>query len=178
MSLNTLTMKQMLVTLLLTMFATTCMARSVDNAPVWDVNMDRYLGSWYEIARFDHSFERGLTHATARYTLNPDGTISVINSGLKNGKVKTSSGKAKLTDTVGILRVSFFWPIYSDYRILMVDKDYRFALVGSKSDDYLWILSRTPKMEKQDLKMVLEEARIRGYDTGDLIWVEQDCDVY
>ena len=83
----------------------------VDNAPVGSLNLSRYLGVWYEIARFDHSFERGVESAEALYTQNADGTIKVVNSGIKNGKEKTAIGKGKTTGTPGLLRVSFFWSI-------------------------------------------------------------------
>ena len=144
-----------------------------DNSVVDYVDLYRYLGSWYEIARFDHGFERGMYATMANYTLNDDGTIEVVNTGYKNGKFKMSVGKAKLTDTPALLRVSFFGPFYSDYRILMLDPDYQYALVGSKSKDYLWILSRTPIMDLIDLDLVLNEAESRGYEITNLIWVDQ-----
>lgn len=151
-----------------------CSAQKVDNVPILTrVDLGRYLGRWYEVARYDHSFEKGLTNATAEYTLREDGKVSVVNSGWKNGKVKTSTGKAKLTDNSALLRVSFFGPFYSDYRILMLSPDYRFALIGSSSPKYLWILSRTPVMSETDLSAVLKEAVHRGYDTSKLIWVNQ-----
>ena len=148
----------------------------VDNAPVAALNLSRYLGEWYEIARFDHSFERGVEQAKANYTQNADGTIKVVNSGIKNGKPKTAIGKGKTTDTPGLLRVSFFGPFYADYRVMMVDKDYTRALVGSGSDDYLWILSRTSALSETAKSELLAEARRRGYDTGKLIWVRQGKD--
>ena len=100
----------------------------VDNAPVATLDLDRYLGEWYEIARFDHSFERGVEQAKANYTQNADGTIKVVNTGIKDGKQKTAIGKGKTTDTSGLLRVSFFGPFY---RVMLIDKDYTRALVGS-----------------------------------------------
>ena len=148
----------------------------VDNAPVAALNLSRYLGEWYEIARFDHSFERGVEQAKANYTQNADGTIKVVNSGVKDGKPKTAIGKGKMTDTPGLLRVSFFGPFYADYRVMMVDKDYTRALVGSGSDDYLWILSRTSALSETAKSELLAEARRRGYDTGKLIWVRQGKD--
>lgn len=150
------------------------MAQTIDNYPVRKLDLDRYLGNWFEIARMDHSFERGISHAQALYTLKENGTITVMNSGIKNGRVKVSRGKAKLTDKVGLLRVSFFGPFYSDYRVLMVDENYQYALVGSKSENYLWILSRTPKLGEIPLSEVLHEAKSRGYSINELIWVEQD----
>ena len=154
----------------------------VDNAPVAALDLNRYLGEWYEIARFDHSFERGVEQAKANYTQNADGTIKVVNSGIKNGKPKTAIGKGKMTDTPGLLRVSFFGPFYADYRVMLIDKDYSHALVGSGSADYIWILSRTSALSetaKSELlsetakSELLSEAKRRGYDTGKLIWVEQ-----
>lgn len=151
-----------------------CCGQKVDNSTISAIELDRYLGSWYEIARYDHSFERGITHAKAQYALNPDGTITVTNSGFKNGKYKTSIGKAKLTDTAGLLRVSFFGPFYSDYRVMMLSEDYNYALIGSGSPKYLWILSRTPKVPGDVLKQILDVAAKRGYDSSKLIWVEQN----
>lgn len=150
-----------------------CNGQKVDNSTVQTLDLDRYLGPWYEIARFDHSFERGLTHAKAEYTLNDNGTITVTNSGLKKGKDRTSVGKAKTTDTVGLLRVSFFGPFYSDYRVMKLSKDYKYALVGSGSGNYLWILSRTPEVPEKILGQMLDEAMDRGYDIDKLIWVDQ-----
>ena len=162
-----------LMALLTAIFA--CGARSkVDNTPVASLDLDLYLGNWYEIARFDHSFERGVNYAVAHYMLKDNGMVEVVNSGIRDGEARKSVGKAKLTETPGLLRVSFFGPFYSDYRVLMISSDYRFALVGSGSDKYLWILSRTPEMDGNELAMVLDEARRRGYDTDKLIWVEQD----
>lgn len=148
----------------------------VDNAPVVALDLNRYLGEWYEIARFDHSFERGVEQAKANYTQNADGTIKVVNSGIKNGKPKTAVGKGKTTDTPGLLRVSFFDPFYADYRVMLIDKDYSHALVGSGSADYLWILSRTSGLSETAKSELLAEARRRGYDTDKLIWVRQGKD--
>ena len=148
----------------------------VDNAPVVALDLNRYLGEWYEIARFDHSFERGVEQAKANYTQNADGTIKVVNSGVKDGKPKTAIGKGKTTDTPGLLRVSFFGPFYADYRVMLIDKDYTRALVGSGSADYLWILSRTPGLSETAKSEFLAEAQRRGYDTGELIWVRQGKD--
>ena len=145
----------------------------VDNAPVAALDLSRYLGEWYEIARFDHSFERGVEQAKANYTQNVDGTIKVVNTGIRDGKPKTAIGKGKKTDTPGLLRVSFFGPFYADYRVMLIDKEYTYALVGSGSADYLWILSRTPGLPETAKAELLAEARRRGYDTDKLIWVEQ-----
>ena len=149
----------------------------VDNAPIAALDLNRYLGEWYEIARFDHSFERGVEQAKANYTQNADGTIKVVNFGIKDGKPKTAIGKGKTTDTPGLLRVSFFGPFYADYRVMLIDKDYSHALVGSGSADYLWILSRTSGLSETAKAELLVEARRRGYDTGELIWVRHGKDL-
>ena len=148
----------------------------VNNAPVAALDLNRYLGEWYEIARFDHSFERGVEQAKANYTQNADGTIKVVNTGIRDGKPKTAIGKGKKTDTPGLLRVSFFGPFYADYRVMLIDKDYSHALVGSGSADYLWILSRLPELSETAKSELLAEAQRRGYDAGELIWVRQDKD--
>ena len=145
----------------------------VDNAPVAALDLNRYLGEWYEIARFDHSFERGIERAKANYMLNEDGTIKVVNSGIKDSKQKTAIGKGKTTDTPGLLRVSFFGPFYADYRVMLIDKEYTRALVGSSSADYLWLLSRSPELSETAKAELLAEAQRRGYDTDKLIWVRQ-----
>ena len=114
-----------------------------DNSPVASFDLSKYLGTWYELARFDHSFERGMDNVTAEYYLRDDGKVDVFNSGWKNGVFKTANGKAKQPDPKtdpAHLRVSFFLFFYSDYNVLMLDDNYQVALVGSKSPDYLWIL--------------------------------------
>lgn len=148
--------------------------RKVDNSAVKTVDIFKYQGKWYEIARFNHRFERGMDQCIATYTLQDDGTIKVTNQGTKEGKWKTSEGKAKLTGEPGVLRVSFWGPFYSDYRIMALAPDYSYALVGGSSDDYLWILSRTPVLKKEACDYLLEEAQRRGYDTDKLIWVKHE----
>ena len=145
----------------------------VDNAPVTELDLNRYLGEWYEIARFDHSFERGVEQAKAVYTLKEDGTIKVENSGIKDGKPKTAIGKGKRTNEPALLRVSFFGPFYADYRVMKIDAAYMYALVGSDGADYLWILSRTKVLPDAAKRELLDEAKRRGYDTDKLIWVRQ-----
>ncbi|MCQ2177002.1 MAG: lipocalin family protein [Bacteroidales bacterium] len=151
-----------------------CMGQNVDNSTVRSLQLNKYLGTWYEIARIDHSFEKGMSYTTAKYSPAGDGTLIVVNSGIKNGKMKSSKGKAKVTTIPGLMRVSFFGPFYSDYRVLMVTDDYQYALVGSKSPSFLWILSRTPQIPHETLESILIEAEDRGYDTDKLTWVEQD----
>ena len=146
---------------------------TADNSVVNDFDLNRFLGDWYEIARFDHRFERGMQQTRARYALRDDGKVSVVNSGIKDGKPSEAKGVAKVTDTPGLLRVSFWRPFYSDYRVMLIDDDYQHALVGSGSDDYLWILSRTPQITPAVKDKILAEALRRGYDPARLIWVAQ-----
>jgi lipocalin len=151
-------------------------SEGMDNSTVKELDLQRYLGTWYEIARFDHSFERNLVGVTATYSMRDDGKIRVLNQGYKNtlfGKNSVAEGKAKLTDDPGKLKVSFFWIFYADYYIMELDENYQWALIGSKSDKYLWILSRTPKLEDNVKNLILHHATKRGYDTSKLIWVEQ-----
>jgi apolipoprotein D and lipocalin family protein len=140
--------------------------------------LEKYLGTWYEIARFDHPFERGLQGVTATYSLKPDGKIEVLNQGYKNGldgKFKKAVGKAKLSnpETPRNLLVSFFWIFYAPYNILELDPDYSYALIGSNSSNYIWILSRTPQMDGKTYQMLIDKAKARGYDTSKLIKVFQ-----
>lgn len=146
---------------------------TADNSVVPKLDLNRFLGSWYEIARFNHRFERGLEQTKAKYTLRKDGKIDVLNTGIRNGKNFEAKGIAKLTNIPSLLRVSFWRPFYSDYRVMLIDDDYQYVLVGSGSDDYLWILSRTPQISDETKDKILAEAQSRGYDTDKLIWVRQ-----
>ena len=149
-------------------------SRSINRTTVSNLDVERYMGRWYEIARYDHRFERHLERCEAYYTLLPDGKISVVNTGIdsRTGLPKTAYGKGRTTKTPGRLRVSFFLFFYSDYNILALDKDYRWVLVGSRSPKYLWILSRTPTLEREQLDEILNIARSRGYDTSKLLYVQ------
>lgn len=146
---------------------------ATDNSVVTDFELNRYLGDWYEIARFNHRFERGIEQSKAQYTLRDDGKIKVLNTGIKDDKFKEAKGVAKLTDTPALLRVSFFGPFYADYRVMLIDADYQHALIGSGSNSYLWILSRTPRLSEDAKTKILSEAQRRGYNISQLIWVEQ-----
>jgi len=140
---------------------------------VREFNLDRYLGTWYEIARFNHRFERNLTNVKANYSLKDNGMIKVVNTGFNSEQKRNSKiiGKAKTTKTTGLLKVSFFLFFYSSYRVLALGDNYEWALVGAgKSDKYLWILSRTEAMPKETLSAILSEADQRGYDTKKLIY--------
>ena len=169
-----------IATLLAAVIPLTACSKDFDNSTVKEFDLSRYLGVWYEIARYDHSFEKGMDNTMAQYILQDDGTVVVLNTGWKNGKFKLAEGKAKYKDPEGDpghLRVSFFLFFYSDYNVMMVDENYQISLVGSKAEKYLWILSRTPVPDPDLLQMVLDEARQRGYDTSQLIWVDQSRNI-
>ncbi len=144
----------------------TCGAETIDRTTVSEFNLQRYLGEWYEIARFDTRFERHLVNVTAEYSLNEDGSIRVLNRGFNTikGEWGTSEARAHTTSDVGRLRVSFFPMVYTDYNILAVGSDYEWALIGSKSPDYLWILSRSAYMAPERLEEIISLAEGRGYD--------------
>lgn len=143
--------------------------KEIDRSTVKSVNLKDFMGKWYEIARFDHRFERGMTDVTATYRLMEDGKIEVVNRGIRDGKPVEAIGKAKTTDIAGQLRVSFFWEFYSDYNILAMGRHGEWALIGSKSPKYLWILSRTPHISSSTLDYIIMLAQARGYDTEKLI---------
>ncbi len=153
----------------------------INKSVVKELDIERYLGKWYEISRYDHRFERGLVGVTATYSLRADGKIKVVNSGFKetlNGKKSEATGKAKIPDPniPSKLKVSFFWFFYGDYFVLELDNNYQWALIGSKSDNYLWILSRTPQMDESLYNELLNKLASRGYDINKLIRVEQKID--
>ena len=148
--------------------------------PVSGFELSKYLGTWYEIARMPVSFERDLVAVTATYSLQKDGTVSVLNQGHKNivqGKLKKAFGKAKFAGNtdVGHLKVSFFWPFYADYIIVALDqKDYQYAMVVSEGFKYLWILNRTPRLDASILNGLLDKAKSLGFDMQKLYLVPQE----
>ncbi len=175
--------KPILITLILLCFICNCKTQTsdskVDKSTVSGVDLNRYLGKWYEIARFNHSFEKGLVGVTATYSLRPDGKIKVLNEGYKNllsGKHKTAIGKAMIPDPRDLskLKVSFFLNFYADYLIMELDQvNYQYAMIGSNSDNFIWILCRTPQMPESTYNMLIEKAKKRGYSVGNLIRVAQ-----
>ncbi len=152
--------------------------KMIDKTVVKELDIERYLGKWYEISRYDHRFERGLVGVTAYYSFRGDGKLKVVNSGYKNalnGEKSEVIGKAKIPNpkTPSKLKVSFFWFFYADYFVLELDKIYQWAVIGSSSDNYLWILSRTPQIERNLYNELLKKIANRGYDVNKLISVEQ-----
>ncbi len=145
--------------------------------PVDNFDANRYLGTWYEIARLDHRFERGLEQVSAHYSLNPDGSIKVINRGYdpEQRQWQQAEGTAKFVGepTIGQLKVSFFGPFYGGYNVLQLAPDYRYALISGPDRDYLWILARSASLPEQDLKFLVAEAKRMGFATEQLIYVRQ-----
>ena len=141
--------------------------------------INRYLGTWYEVARLDHRFEKGLTKISATYTLRPDGGVKVINKGWNqaDGKWEQAEGKAYFVGQPGNgrLKVSFFGPFYGGYNIIALDKkDYAYSMVTGPDKSYFWILSRTPQLPKETLEALIENAKQLGFATDKLIFVNQD----
>ena len=156
-----------------------CAASTSDIPAVRNFELDRYLGRWYEIARLPHRFERGMDLVTAEYSLLADGTVKVVNSGVRDGETRRVTGRAKLKDPQaakpdGELRVSFFRPFYGAYRIIELDPEYRHAVVTSSTRDYLWILSREPVMEKARLDALLDRLGELGFAVDKLEFPRQN----
>lgn len=146
--------------------------------PVDTLDIDRYLGKWYEIARLDHRFERNLAQVTAEYRRQPNGDIQVINRGFdtKRQQWRTAEGRARLVGkaNVGQLKVSFFGPFFfGGYTIFELDKNYQYALVAGNSRQYLWILARQPRLDAATQQRLIERARSLGFPTEQLIQVQQ-----
>ncbi|HLP14496.1 MAG TPA: lipocalin family protein [Flavobacteriales bacterium] len=145
---------------------------------VKNFDQQKYLGTWYEIARLNYRWEKGLDHVTANYSLNKNGSIRVDNKGFDytKNKWKQSIGKAKPVDkpTEGKLKVSFFGPFYAEYNIVELDKDYKYALVIGSSTDYMWILSRDKTIPEKIKQAYVAKARELGVQTDKLVWVNQE----
>jgi len=167
--------------ILITVFAflqIACTGIAKDISPVDGLQSEKYLGKWYEIARLDHSFERGMINVSAEYSLREDGGIKVLNSGYssENKEWKSAEGKAYFVDkkTKGHLKVSFFGPFYGSYVIFKLDKiNYQYAYVTSYSRDYLWLLARTAKVSDAVKQDFINTAKMNGFDTDQLIFVDQ-----
>jgi apolipoprotein D and lipocalin family protein len=165
----------LLTTLLLLLAGCTGLPKGIE--PVTGFDQDRYLGTWYEIARLDHSFERGLSQVSAEYIPNDDGSIKVINRGYnaEKGEWKEAQGRAKFVgdSDVGHLKVSFFGPFYASYVVFELDEDYSTAYITGYNRNYLWLMSRTPEVSKEVLEAFRARAAAEGFELGELIVVEQ-----
>lgn len=147
-------------------------------ASVKNVDLKRYIGRWYEIARYPNRFQRDCaSDTTAEYALKPNGKVRVVNTCRKSdGAAKKASGTARVVDPSNArLKVTFFWPFYGDYWIIGLDPEYRWAVVGEPGRKYLWILSRTPQMTGADYQQAVEQARAAGYDPQRLVNTPQSA---
>lgn len=156
------------------LFLFSCSTTKIEKEVVSNFDVNRYTGSWYEIARYDFFWEKNMSDVMTIYSFNPDGTIHVVNSGYdtKESSYKESVGKAKFVSCSdkGALKVSFFGPFYSAYNIVELDPDYQYALVAGKNRKLLWILSRTPTIPEDVKEKYLKTAMDMGYDLEDLVW--------
>jgi apolipoprotein D and lipocalin family protein len=171
------TMKKLLA--LLALLLGGCVTLPENVRPVGDFRLERYLGTWYEIARLDHSFERGLSRVTAEYSLRDDGGVRVLNRGFsqRDGKWKQAEGRAYFVQdpATGFLKVSFFGPFYGTYAIFELDHaDYGYAVVSGPDHSYLWILAREPHMDEALKQDLIARAAARGFGTDGLIFVEHE----
>ncbi|RXJ86530.1 lipocalin family protein [Arcobacter sp. CECT 8985] len=170
-------MKYLLYVVFTIFVFTGCSTKHEHLPTVNSVNIQKYLGTWYEIARYEHFFEKGCKNVTATYSLKQNNELKVINRCQKiDTNEKTSAnGIAYATNEANSkLKVSFFRPFYGDYWIIDLDKDYKYAVVGTPSREYLWILSRTPKLNKQTLDEILVKIKSLGFSTDKLIWTIQE----
>jgi len=170
-------LKSCLCLLLVNLFLTGCLGVPQGVEPVENFEVNRYLGRWYEIARLDHTFERGLQQVTAEYSIRDDGGIRVINSGRAqwDGNLQQAEGRAYFVDSpsIGHLKVSFFGPFFGSYIIFELDTDdYQYAFVAGNSTDYLWLLARTPEVSDDLVKRFIERCKALGFDTDQLIWLQ------
>lgn len=159
------------------LFFTGCMGMPKTVSPVKEFELEKYLGKWYEIARLDHSFERGLDRITAEYALREDGGVSVKNRGFskKKNRWQEAEGKAFFAgpSDEGYLKVSFFGPFYGSYVVFELDReDYQYAFVSGPNTSYLWLLSRTPTVKPDVLSQFVNKADELGFDTEKLIYVD------
>ena len=141
-------------------------------------DLDRYLGTWYEIARLDHSFERGLENISANYSLRDDGGVRVLNRGFSaaKGEWQQAEGKAFFVgpSDQGHLKVSFFGPFYGSYIVFELDDNYQYAFVSGPDTSYLWLLSRSPTVAQAVIDHFIDRASSLGFDTDKLIYVDHD----
>ncbi len=156
--------------LLLLAGCSTCNANPVDNTTVSEFDLDRYMGKWYEVARIDNRYQRNLTAVTAEYSLGKGDRITIVNRGYNpsNGEWREVEARGETTSTVGRLKVSFFLFVTSEYNIMDLGENYEWALVGTKSSNFLWIISRTPALPADTLNHIISLAEKRGYNINDI----------
>ncbi|QLE86669.1 lipocalin [Shewanella sp. Scap07] len=154
-----------------------CTSLPDDITPVDNFELSKYLGTWYEVARLDHSFERGMSAVTATYSMREDGGVKVLNRGFIDAEQQwdDAQGKAYFVDgtDVGHLKVSFFGPFYGAYVVYELDAEYQYAFITSYSRDYLWFLSRTPTVDEALMARFSQQAKQMGFASEQIIWVDQ-----
>jgi len=165
--------------LLITFVLTSCTGIPEGLVAIDGFEVNRYLGSWYEVARLDHRFERGLENISANYRLRADGGVDVLNKGWDTNanEYHQALGKAYFVEQAnkGMLEVSFFGPFYGAYNIIELDKkDYSYAMITGPDRSYFWILSRTKQLPETTMQALLEKAKAFGFDTNQLIFVKQN----
>ena len=165
------------ISIVFILFLVGCVGIPQNVKPVDNFQLERYLGKWYEIARLDHSFERGLSRVSAVYSLRDDGGVRVLNSGYaeKERAWKTAEGKAYFVhgSNMGYLKVSFFGPFYGSYVVFELDHaNYQYSLVCGPDKSYLWILARTPEISRELRDRLIAKAAASGFDTSKLIFVD------
>ncbi|MFZ6674490.1 lipocalin family protein [Undibacterium sp. Xuan67W] len=169
-------MKKLLLSLCILLSA--CVTRPDNIVPVEHFDTAKYLGKWYEIARLEHSFEKGLSKVSAEYSLRDDGGLKVLNRGFNaaDNVWKESIGKAYFVQQAdqGFLKVSFFGPFYGSYIVFDLDPNYQYSMVSGPDKSYFWLLSRTPRLDPALQQRLLDKAKSLGFDTSKLIMVDQE----
>jgi len=170
-------MKLVLILIVTLLTGCTGIPEGITAVDGFDIN--RYLGTWYEIARLDHRFERGLENISATYALREDGGVDVLNKGwdIKAGEWREAQGKAYFVEQAdkGRLKVSFFGPFYGGYNIIELDKkDYAYSMVTGPDRSYFWILSRTKQLPEATLQILIDRAKALGFATDKLIFPKQN----
>ena len=171
-------MKKVLLTLCVLLLSG-CLGMPELVKPVNNFELNNYLGKWYEIARLDHSFEKGLNRVSAEYSLKSDGDVNVLNRGFSeaDNKWQEAQGKAYFVNgnNEGYLKVSFFGPFYGSYVIFELDHEgYQYAFVSGPNSDYLWLLARTPSVAPEIIQKFISMSKERGFNTNNLIYVQHD----
>ncbi|MGI1679243.1 MAG: lipocalin family protein [Cellvibrionaceae bacterium] len=169
--------KTLSLSIFMSMILTGCLGFPDGVEPVKSFEINRYLGQWYEIARLDHSFEQGLSNVSAGYELREDGGVKVTNRGfsIEEQKWTEATGKAFFVedDDMGYLKVSFFGPFYGSYAIFELGASYEYAFVAGNTTKYLWLLSRTPTVSEELIENFITQSKQLGFDTSELIFVDQ-----
>ena len=170
-------MLKVIISIILLFFFVGCSSKNPYLKTVEKVDIQKYKGTWYEIARFEHFFEKGCKNVSATYEVKDNGKIKVINKciNIKDGKKKEAVGEAyALDNTNSKLKVSFFKPFYGDYWIIDLDANYKYALVGSPNREYLWILSRSKTISKEVKNSILKKLPAHQFDKNKFIWTIQE----